>query len=89
MNYEKKVSVVEFNAKDWYVSKVDGKIHNAKFIEKQGEQQPEWNEEDERMHNTIVKDLEALCNMSKYKRTKGFYNAEIDWLKAVRKRIGG
>ena len=26
-----------FNADDWYVSKVDGKIHNAKFIEKQGE----------------------------------------------------
>lgn len=29
-----KVSVVEFNAKDWYVSKVDGKIYNAKFMEK-------------------------------------------------------
>lgn len=24
-----------FNADDWYVSEVDGKIHNAKFIEKQ------------------------------------------------------
>ena len=59
------------------------------WLEKQGEQKPEWSEEDERMHNTIVKDLEALCNMSKYERTKGFYNAEIDWLKAVRKRIGG
>ena len=31
---EKKVSVVDFNAKDWYVSKVDGKIYNAKFMEK-------------------------------------------------------
>lgn len=31
---EQKVSVVEFNAQDWYVSKVDGKIYNAKFMEK-------------------------------------------------------
>lgn len=31
---EQKVSAVEFNAKDWYVSKVDGKIYNAKFMEK-------------------------------------------------------
>lgn len=25
---EKKVTTIDFNAKDWYVSKVDGKIHN-------------------------------------------------------------
>lgn len=31
---EQKVSVVDFKANDWYVSKVDGKIHNAKFMEK-------------------------------------------------------
>jgi len=30
---EQKVSVVKFNAEDWYVSKVDGKIYNAKFVE--------------------------------------------------------
>ena len=50
---EQKAYVVDFKAKDWYVSKVDGKIYNAKFmgnpstnhmcdakheIEKQGEQ---------------------------------------------------
>lgn len=29
-----------FNADDWYVSKVDGKIHNTKFIEKQGGEKP-------------------------------------------------
>lgn len=29
-----------FNADDWYVSEVDGKIHNPKFIEKQGEKKP-------------------------------------------------
>lgn len=29
-----KASVVDFKAKDWYVSKVDGKIYNAKFMEK-------------------------------------------------------
>ena len=29
-----------FNADDWYVSKVDGKIHNAKFIEKQDGEKP-------------------------------------------------
>ena len=29
-----------FNADDWYVSKVDGKIHNVKFIEKQGGEKP-------------------------------------------------
>ncbi len=31
---------LNFKAKDWYVSKVDGKIHNAKFIEKQGGEKP-------------------------------------------------
>ena len=31
---EQKVSVVDFKAKDWYVSKVDGKIYNAKYMEK-------------------------------------------------------
>lgn len=31
---EQKVSVVDFKARDWYVSKVDGKIYNAKFMEK-------------------------------------------------------
>lgn len=31
---EQKTSVVDFKAKDWYVSKVDGKIYNAKFMEK-------------------------------------------------------
>jgi hypothetical protein len=31
---EQEVSVVDFKAKDWYVSKVDGKIYNAKFMEK-------------------------------------------------------
>ena len=38
---EQKVPIVDFNAKDWYVSKVDGKIHNTKFMESsenQGEQ---------------------------------------------------
>lgn len=29
-----------FNADDWYVSEVDGKIHNAKFIEKQDGEKP-------------------------------------------------
>lgn len=53
---EQKAYVVDFKAKDWYVSKVDGKIYNAKFmgnpstnhrcdakheIEKQGEQPTE------------------------------------------------
>lgn len=29
-----------FNADDWYVSEVDGKIHNAKFIKEQGGEKP-------------------------------------------------
>lgn len=41
---EKKVSSVDFNAKDWYVSKVDGKIHNINISsEKQGEKKPIMN----------------------------------------------
>lgn len=28
-----KISVVDFKAEDWYVSKVDGKIYNAKYME--------------------------------------------------------
>ena len=31
---EQKPYVVDFKAEDWYVSKVDGKIYNAKFMEK-------------------------------------------------------
>ena len=31
---EQKPAVVDFKAKDWYVSKVDGKIYNDKFMEK-------------------------------------------------------
>ena len=37
---EKKEKKPIFKADDWYVSKVDGKIHNAKFIEKQGGEKP-------------------------------------------------
>lgn len=48
---EKKVPFVDFNAKDWYVSKVDGKIHNINISsEKQGEKKP--------INPNAIKDLE-------------------------------
>jgi hypothetical protein len=48
---EKKVTTIDFNAKDWYVSKVDGKIHNINISsEKQGEKKP--------INPNAIKDLE-------------------------------
>ena len=34
LSEEEQKLVVDFKAEDWYVSKVDGKIYNAKFMEK-------------------------------------------------------
>ena len=48
---EQKVPSVEFKAKDWYVSNIDGKIHNINISsEKQGEKKP--------INPNAIKDLE-------------------------------
>lgn len=59
---DKKKSI--FNADDWYVSKVDGKIHNPKFIEKQGENKPA---EDEKIKQEIVAYINELADLKNEK----------------------
>ena len=48
---EQKITTIDFNAKDWYVSNIDGKIHNINISsEKQGEKKP--------INPNAIKDLE-------------------------------
>lgn len=60
---KQKIPVVDFKAEDWYVSKVDGKIHNAKFMEsseKQGEQVEINPSEFDLRLNRLLKQFESL-----------------------------
>lgn len=60
---KQKVPVVDFKAEDWYVSKVDGKIYNAKFMEsseKQGEQVEINPSEFDLRLNRLLKQFESL-----------------------------
>ena len=91
-------SVSDFKASDYYVSKVDGKIHNIhNFNElKKVEQNPAWSEEDERLCSCLIEEQEkALNNVKndKYGHTeiisdlKEMYNERIDWLKSLKDRV--
>lgn len=60
---EQKPSVVDFKAEDWYVSKVDGKIYDAKFMEnseKQGEPVEINPSEFDLRLNRLLKQFETL-----------------------------
>jgi len=73
---EKKVTTIDFNAKDWYVSNIDGKIHNINISsEKQGEKKPTWSEEDEEY-------LRRAINA-----TKDGYPMTTKWLKSLKTRL--
>lgn len=85
---EKKVTTIDFNAKDWYVSKVDGKIHNINISsEKQGEKKPtEWSEDDERIVTALMEGFRyhQLFNP----RFGEVPNAEIiSWIKSLKERL--
>lgn len=91
-------SVSDFKASDYYVSKVDGKIHNIhNFNElKKVEQNPAWSEEDERLCSCLIEEQEKVLNNvknDKYGHTeiisdlKEMYNERIDWLKSLKDRV--
>ena len=70
---EQKVSVDDFKAKDWYVSKVDGKIRNIT-----------WSEDDEvGWTNTMIMIKEVASNHY----TKDSVKLVIDWLKSLKDRV--
>ena len=99
---EQKVPVVDFKAEDWYVSKVDGKIHNATFMEKtptnqasekQGEQKPQydkpaWSEEDEKNLQGIIDEIQANKNNAPSYDIP-VYEGFLNWYKSLKQRIGG
>ena len=80
-------SVLDFKASDYYVSKVDGKIHNVhNFNElKKIEQSSAWSEEDEKMMLSIeqVMNCASLLNIVPQKIDK-----VRTWLKSIKERIG-
>ena len=85
---EKKVPSIDFKAKDWYVSKVDGKIHNINISsEKQGEKKStEWSEDDERIVTALMEGFRyhQLFNP----RFGEVPNEEIiSWIKSLKERL--
>lgn len=90
---EQKPAVVDFNAKDWYVSKVDGKIHDMTYNSTDRaepnspsiiEENPAWSDEDELIVLSIEQVIKAasLLNIVPEKLDK------IDkWLKSIRYRV--
>lgn len=79
-----------FNADDWYVSEVDGKIHNAKFIEKQDgekptdEAEPKFKPGDWIVFNGLTLHIDEVVNCYPYgyyrttSRGDGIHNS-YDW----------
>lgn len=83
---------IDFKAKDWYVSKVDGKIHDMtynptdKVVIKKGEKPATWSEEDEEMTEDLIKGCISAEKAHHFVHT----SKEIaDWLKSIKDRIGG
>ena len=83
---KKKKHFSDFNADDWYVSEVDGKIHNAKFIEnKDGKKpadkiEPKFHEDDWIIFNGLILHIDEVVN-GYYRTTSigdGIHNS-YDW----------
>ena len=53
----------------------------ATWLEKQGEQKPTWSEEDKKMIDTIIYDLERHGG-----KEDSCYSAEINWLKSLKEK---
>lgn len=75
-------SVSDFKASDYYVSKVDGKIHNIHFNElKKIEQNSAWNEEDEKNLTRAIWYIEnPALNVVKDTMLS-------EWLKSIKGRV--
>ena len=80
----KKVPINDFKAKNWYVSEVDGKIHDMTYHRVQPKQ--EWSKDDERIVTALIEGFRyhQLFNP----KFGEIPNAEIiDWLKSLKERL--
>lgn len=73
---------VDFKAKDWYVSKVDGKIHNTTYSPNNKDEKSKWTDEDANMLDKIVNSLID----SKYVDSVT-YNIMYNWLNSIKQRM--
>ena len=68
---EQKTSVIDFKAKDWYVSKVDGKIHN--IYNSVDKPEPKFN-----VGDWIIDNKNALLQVTKFEVDYGYELKAID-----------
>lgn len=85
---------VDFKAKDWYVSKVDGKIHNMTYNPTDKvEPNPTWSEADERNLKSIMKIIKekafADYDVDEDNNMLGIYGILESWLKSLKERMKG
>ena len=71
------------SAKDFVIREVESQIT---WLEKQSERKPAWSEEDEKISQWIISDIEKLFSLDK--KSPIISNIEIDWLKSIKERIG-
>ena len=81
-----------FNASDWYVSKVDGKIHDMTYNPNNKVEHPKWTEEDEVFLKETIECVDFVYkNYSTHKELyKNLSNNTIDileWIKSLKQRI--
>lgn len=55
------------------------------WLEKQGEQNPAWNEEDDKMFNNIASHLNATCGG--FPEDEKWTNKFLDWLRTIKDRV--
>ncbi|MEE3309633.1 hypothetical protein, partial [Sharpea azabuensis] len=99
---EKQVSlkdIVDRHKDSWYnegkiAGMAEGLTDDEKYqqgwhdaLEKQGEQNPAWSEEDEDMFNDVIIDLKIFRDKDPGEAGKAAYQREIDWLKSLKERI--
>ena len=60
------------------------------WLEKQGEQKPDWSEEDKKMFVNVIDSITIAdcCCDDMYVDAKKAYKEELDWLKSLKDRIG-
>ena len=77
---EQKDKIFDFKSNDWYVSKVDGKIHNMTYNPNNKVEHPKWTEEDD---NHWMMCLECVEECATQERED--FSKTIDWLKSIKK----
>lgn len=95
---DQEIGIVEipFGAKDselqeatYHIPKgFHAEINDDKVVIKKGEKPTEWSEEDERMLHTIIADFKGFIR-DNTSTIESHFNECINWLKSLKKRIGG